>query len=186
MCSAVMNDTLRLTQPVVNLPKSTLSISPQQITMDGMQYTITGNACVLLSIAVHRNFCYWLKPNENLTQAGLDHFHPERWFAKQQDKSEDDLPESERTATDLFARLFKPVKGSYIPFSERARACIGKRFSQVELLAAFALIFSQYSIELAVADWASDAEVEAMPIGGPERKRLWQKGCGSCEQALGH
>lgn len=45
----------------------------------------------------------------------------------------------------------------------------------MEVLAALAVIFSQYSVELAVEEWASDEEVAAMPAGGEERKKVWDK-----------
>lgn len=38
-----------------------------------------------------------------------------------------------------------------------------------------AAIFSQYSVELAVDDFASDEEVEKMPKGGKERRELYRK-----------
>lgn len=76
---------------------------------------------------------------------------------------------------DTSAQLFKPVKGSYIPFSDGFRSCIGRRFAQVEILAVLAAIFSQYSVELAVDDFASDEEVEKMPKGGKERRELYRK-----------
>lgn len=71
--------------------------------------------------------------------------------------------------------LFKPAKGSFIPFSDGYRSCIGRRFAQVELLAVFAVIFRDYSVELAVDEYATDAEIAAMPKGGEERRRVWQK-----------
>lgn len=43
----------------------------------------------------------------------------------------------------------------------------------MEILAVLALIFSQYSVELAVDPYASDEEVERM--SEPERKKGWQK-----------
>lgn len=69
--------------------------------------------------------------------------------------------------------LLKPVKGSYIPFSDGFRSCIGRRFAQVEILAVLAVIFSQYSVELAVDEWNSDEEVEAMDK--KEREVVYQK-----------
>jgi hypothetical protein len=48
---------------------------------------------------------------------------------------------------------------------------------QVEILAVLAVIFTQYSVELAVDDFASDEEVERMPKGGKERREVYQKAC---------
>lgn len=77
------------------------------------------------------------------------------------------------TAADTAQNLYRPARGAYIPFSEGYRACIGRRFAQVEVLAVLAVLFSQYSVELAVDAWASDEEVEKM--GEAERGEVWGK-----------
>lgn len=51
---------------------------------------------------------------------------------------------------------FKPLKESSIPFSDGYRSCLGRRFSQVEILAVLAVIFRDYSVELAVDQFSSD------------------------------
>jgi hypothetical protein len=83
--------------------------------------------------------------------------------------------------------LFHPLKGAYIPFSEGYRACLGRRFAQVEVLAVLAVIFSQYSVELAVDEYATDEEVEKMDESGQREvgkaatlaKSLMRTGMGS-------
>jgi hypothetical protein len=108
-------------------------------------------------------------------------FRPERWLidAKPTESFTDiDYDDEELrgpSGEDTSSHLFKPVKGSYIPFSDGFRSCIGRRFAQVELLAAFAVIFSQFSVELAVDEWADDAAVEKMKVGGDEREAVWRK-----------
>jgi cytochrome P450 len=77
------------------------------------------------------------------------------------------------TAADTANTLFHPPPGAYIPFSEGYRACIGRRFAQVEVLAVLALIFTQYSVELTVDKWASDEEVKMMDPA--EKKEVWGK-----------
>jgi cytochrome P450 len=186
MAAAVMNETLRLLQPIVNIPKSTAPGRPQQLTMEGEQYTIPGGTHIYLSCAVHRNPKYWPAPtNASDTDdvRDVDRFRPERWLATAKNNEdfvdinydEEDLrgPSGEDTSS----QLFKPVKGSYIPFSDGFRSCIGRRFAQVEILAVLAAIFAQYSVELAVDDFASDEEVEKMPKGGKERKEVYHKAC---------
>lgn len=64
-----------------------------------------------------------------------------------------------------------PPKGTFIPFSDGQRACLGKRFAQIEILAALAVIFSEYSVELAVDEWASDQVVAGM--GKSEKRVVW-------------
>ncbi|CAI4212258.1 unnamed protein product [Parascedosporium putredinis] len=54
---------------------------------------------------------------------------------------------------DTSARLFRPERGAYIPFSDGARSCLGRRIAQVEIVAALAVLFQRYSLELDVGDF---------------------------------
>lgn len=184
MAAAVMNETLRLLQPIINIPKSTAPGKPQQINMDGQQYTIPGGAHIFLSASVHRNPKYWPVPENYTDPEGIpdvDRFRPERWLVETKlsdsfvDINYDDEELRGPSGEDTSAELFKPVKGSYIPFSDGFRSCIGRRFAQVEILAVLAAIFSQYSVELAVDDFATDEEVEKLPKGSKERREIYKK-----------
>ncbi|KAI9883475.1 MAG: hypothetical protein M1823_004765 [Watsoniomyces obsoletus] len=44
--------------------------------------------------------------------------------------------------------LYYPPRGAFLPFSEGARACLGRRFAQVEIMATLAIIFRYWSVEL--------------------------------------
>ncbi|KAF1963537.1 cytochrome P450 monooxygenase-like protein [Byssothecium circinans] len=194
MPAAVMNETLRLLQPIVNIPKSTAPGRPQPLTMNGEQYTMPGDVHIWLNCAIHRNPKYWPGPGteeeRNHRLSDPNRFRPERWLidTKPSDSFVDIAYDDEElrgpSGEDTSSALFKPVKGSYIPFSDGFRSCIGRRFAQVELLAAFAVIFTQYSVELAVDDWASDEEVAKMPFGGEERKAVWQKATDRAQHLL--
>jgi cytochrome P450 len=186
MAAAIMNETLRLLQPIVNIPKSTAPGRPQQLTLDGEQYTIPGDTHILLSCAVHQNPKYWPAPSTASDAddvRDVDRFRPERWLAAA--KNNDDFVDINYDEEDLrgpsgedtSSQLFKPVKGSYIPFSDGFRSCIGRRFAQVEILAVLAVIFTQYSVELAVDDFANDEEIAKMPKGGKERRDMYKKAC---------
>lgn len=48
-----------------------------------------------------------------------------------------------------FPTIHRPVRGAYVPFSDGVRACLGKKFAQVEFVAALAVMVKQYRIELA-------------------------------------
>lgn len=181
MAAAVMNETLRLLQPIVNIPKSTAPGRPQNFTMGGQTYTMPGDTHIFLNSAIHRNPKYWPAPATDTNangKADVDTFRPERWLAPSKledsfvDIGYDDEELRGPSGEDTSASLFKPVKGSYIPFSDGFRSCIGRRFAQVEILAVLAVIFSQYTIELAVDEWASDEEVEAMDRKGERRSTL--------------
>ncbi|KAJ4375240.1 hypothetical protein N0V83_002326 [Neocucurbitaria cava] len=193
MAAAVMNETLRLLQPVVNIPKSTAPGRPQQLNLDGQQYMIPGSSHIFLSAAIHRNPKYWPAPaNASKSHAARDpdQFRPERWLADANsadqfvDINYDDEELRGPSGEDTSAQLFKPIKGSYIPFSDGFRSCIGRRFAQVEILAVLAVIFSQYSVELAVDDYATDGEVERMPVGGKERREVYKKAVDRADNLL--
>ncbi|KAF2012229.1 cytochrome P450 [Aaosphaeria arxii CBS 175.79] len=199
MPAAVMNETLRMFQPVVNIPKSTAAGSPQRFTMDGKQYTMPGGVYIHLSGAVHRNPKYWAAPASNTSSndtfpskyPDIDTFRPERWLTgstkPQAESTPDDNIDGDLRGPpgdEPTSRLFKPVKGSYIPFSDGYRSCIGRRFAQTEILAALVVIFSQNSVELAVDEFASDEEVERMPVGGEERKAVYEKAIDGAEYLL--
>jgi cytochrome P450 len=82
------------------------------------------------------------------------------------------------TSSSGSAGIFRPVKGSFVAFSEGARACPGKRFATVELTAILATIFQTHSVELDVSQWASDEEVEKMDKA--ERKALYDRAIQNC------
>ena len=183
MAGAVLNEELRLLAPVVALPKSTMKDSPQTLEIGGRICTVPADCYIaIITSAAHRNPNQWPtgppadsdKPTHPLSNLDndLEEFKPERWIldpnakhtAKMPDQDTDEEASSLgiNTAADTSAALYRPRKGAYIPFSEGHRSCIGRRFAQVEVLAVLALIFSHYSVELAVDAYASDKEVEMM------------------------
>ncbi|KAI0592271.1 cytochrome p450 monooxygenase [Pyrenophora tritici-repentis] len=195
MPAAILNETLRLLQPITNIPKSTAPGRPQQLTIDGQQYTIPGDTRILFNSAIHRNPKYWPPPADKPNKPGFndaDYFRPERWIVDAKPTEEfvdheyDDEDLRGPSGEDTSSLLFKPVKGSYIPFSDGYRSCIGRRFAQVEMMVVLAAIFSQYSVEFAVEDWATDEEVEKMPKGGKERRELYQKAIDRAQYKLTH
>lgn len=179
MAGAVMNETLRLMPPVIAVPKSTQA-QPQPLTIGGKRVVVPADSYVMLNaVAAQRNPKYW--PGGS---AQLDEFHPERWFTDtgmssqagqsnghvEEDKHMDDIAGGNHPST-----LFSPPRGAYLPFSDGYRACLGRRFAQVEFLGVLAMIFTRYSIELDVQEWATEAEFQRMPPDGPERKAVWEK-----------
>ncbi|KAF2478120.1 cytochrome P450 monooxygenase-like protein [Lindgomyces ingoldianus] len=195
MAAAVMNETLRLLQPIINIPKSTAPGRPQPVTVGNRTHIFPENTHISLCCAVHRNPKYWPSPSDSNHKDGLhdvDRFRPERWLvdtkeppaAAMENTKFDDEDLRGPSGADTSAHLFKPVKGSYIPFSDGYRSCIGRRFAQVEILAVFAVIFQHYSVELAVDEFATDAEVDAMPKGGKERQEVWQKAADRADHLL--
>lgn len=197
MAGAVMNETLRLVPPVNIIPKSVTKNQDQSLIIGGKKCVAPAGCYISLNtVAVHRNPKYWptsspldpahpLHPTSN-TDNDLEEFRPERWLldAGPSQSTGESLPSVKNhntetsdldfnAAPDTSSSLFHPAKGAYIPFSEGYRACLGRRFAQVEVLTVLAVIFSQYSVELAVDQWATDEEVGKMTV--EERREVWNK-----------
>ncbi|KAF7864008.1 hypothetical protein EAF04_006973 [Stromatinia cepivora] len=167
---AVMNESLRVMPPAIDIPKTTREA--QQLNIDGKTVTIPANTYMHFNIvAVHPNPRYWPCQKSKISEKAhdLDDFVPERWLAGYEKNAKD--KGSPDTAGE--GQLFVPRKGAFVPFSEGARACPGKRFAQVEMMASLAVIFSVWSVELDVREWASDEEIEGM--GGEDRKAVHEK-----------
>jgi len=166
----VLNEQLRLFAPTIAVPK--ITTTPQHLFVNGKEVTIPENTIVRLCIPpLHRNPRFWpqTSPSEGQTAESddLEQFKPERWLQRD-DSSTVSSPTSHEASS-----IFVPKKGAYIPFSDGTRACLGRRFAQVEILAALSLILSQCTIELAVDEWASDEEVDGMT--NSERRQVWGK-----------
>lgn len=186
-----MNEQLRLIPPVVNIPKCTLPGSSQCLTVGGKECIVSeGTFINLNTVAVHRNPKYWPHGPTRSEELGgrihktsnadndLEEFRPERWLLSENEKGDAKIEakgegEDVDLTPDTASTLFRPAKGAYIPFSEGFRACLGRRFAQVEILATLAVIYLTHSVELCVDEYASETEVGGMSEG--ERKETWTK-----------
>lgn len=184
MPAAVLNETLRVIPAVVGIPKSTDPGKPQRLHTEEGEVTVPGGTVMSLHApGVHQNPKYW--PPVPRADGTIDHddiskWKPDRWLADPAKTShEDDSIEQEPadlqgpSGPDTSPSLWKPTRCAYIPFSEGYRSCLGRRFAQVEAVAAIAYIFKTYSVELAVEEWASEEEVEQM--NEAEKRKVWNK-----------
>ena len=144
---AVVNEALRLFTVLPFLPKKAPS-TPQSIMVTGAAHTIPANMLILINTsATHRNPRYWPEPTKFLPLDGEPHpvtaFNPDLWL---QDPASLGGGGIKEPATGFL----RPKAGSFIPFSDGSRGCLGQRFALVELCAVVARIFSEYSVELDV------------------------------------
>lgn len=163
MLAAVMNETLRLLPPVVDMPKMVSSNRDQVVSMDGKDYTLPANAGVsVLTVPVQRAPRYWpTQPSKIYAgKSDIDDFVPERWLEKR--GPDGDSGREAGADAEISEQLFRPAPGAFVPFSAGSRSCIGRRIAQVEIIAMLAVLFQTYSVELAVDEWASDEEVSRM------------------------
>ncbi|RLM01705.1 hypothetical protein CFD26_109033 [Aspergillus turcosus] len=117
----VMLELLRLYPPVVTVPKST-SETPSPLNYQGKQVTLNLNTSCLL---------IWDARNQN------------SFLAKNASTPGPAAPGLE------YPTIHKPVRGAFIPFSDGFRVFLGKKFAQVEFVAALSVLFRDYKVELA-------------------------------------
>lgn len=182
MLGAVMNETLRVLPAVTSIPKQVSPHKDQVITKDGEKFVLPKGMAVWVSIAsAQRNPRYWPSKPSRIRPGydDVDDYVPERWFRRerQNDVDETDAVVEEDwggfRGPDTSSKLFHPERGAYIPFSDGARACLGRRLAQVEVISALAVLFQRYSVELDVSEWADGAAVEGMTR--EERKGVYEK-----------
>ncbi|GAB1315066.1 Cytochrome P450 monooxygenase [Madurella fahalii] len=189
---ACVYETLRMMPPVTGIPKVVSHDADQTITIDGRTHVLhAGLSCSLLAVCAQRNPRWWPGPPGGGKESDLDAFVPERWYRTAttngaESKNEEDIDDKGDyggfQGSDVSASLYRPVRGSYIPFSDGPRSCLGRRIAMVEMNAALAVIFQQYSIELAVEEWASDEEVERMSPA--ERREVYAKAQAKSRETL--
>ncbi|KAL6823717.1 cytochrome P450 [Trichoderma camerunense] len=185
MIGAAMYETLRLVPAVSEIPKKISPDADESFVMDGTRYVIPKDTGIsLVTVSTHVNPRYWPTRPSKITpgKSNILDYDPTRWF---QTKEKKDGQGSEVVAgadsedfggfqgSDINAQLFKPERGSYIPFSDGARSCLGRRIAVVEIIAALAVIFRSYSIELAVDEWATQEQVDKM--SREERAQVYKK-----------
>ncbi|TGO54310.1 hypothetical protein BCON_0109g00210 [Botryotinia convoluta] len=131
-CLAIMLETVRLYKPLIGICKSTFEM-PQPLTVDGRPITIPPDTRIIAnSNALHSHPRYW---GDNSLE-----WHPQRWI----------LTKAENTHSSPIEREYirTPPKGSYQPWSDSIRACPGKKFSQVEFVAAMVALFKRNRVEI--------------------------------------
>lgn len=143
-----------------------------------------------------------IHPHSNVGN-DLEEFKPERWLLDSsasaaeggkaglhsadvsdtaKPKSKEELEFGVNAAPDTASTLFRPKRGAYIPFSDGFRACLGRRFAQVEILAMLAVIFGTHSVELDTSEWASYEDVRSMDK--EHRKDVWKAAKAEAERKM--
>ena len=144
---AVINEALRLFTVLPFIPKKVPSTS-QSITLAEKTYKIPADMLIIINTsAAHRSPHYWPEPNDTQPMDNEPYpvtaFNPEIWLTRSGNLGF--VGEGE-----LEPSFLRPKVGSFIPFSDGSRGCLGQRFALVELCAQVARIFNEYSVELAV------------------------------------
>ncbi|KAJ3252013.1 hypothetical protein HK103_001888 [Boothiomyces macroporosus] len=134
-CFAIINESLRLYPAVVAVPK--LAVTNATIG----KYVIPENTDLFIHThGVQHHEKYWGKDYEE--------FKPERWFEDQEcAQSAEKVYEKIQADTPIRA-FYKFEKYAFTPFSDGPRACIGRRFSEVEMLVALIMLSQRYKITI--------------------------------------
>lgn len=135
---ALMLEVLRLFTPVIHIAKMTKT--PQKITTSRGTFNFpAGTTLYINTIGLHLDPVVWRNLNLTASEKRSDTdehlFRPSRWI--------NDSAEG--------LQLFKPPKGTYVPWSAGPRVCPGQKMAQVEFAAIFLKLLHKNRIE-AVAE----------------------------------
>ena len=157
MVGAVVNEVLRLATVLPYLPKSVPEGPVKHINVGDRSHILPANTVVIINTsAIHRHPKHWPQPTGPLESNNQPNvvasFNPQYWRA------------ARGTDTNLAERptaLLRPQLGTFVPFSDGGRGCLGKKFALVELCALVTHIFTKFSVELAIDGLEPDAsEIE--------------------------
>ncbi|KAL9008297.1 MAG: hypothetical protein Q9173_006562 [Seirophora scorigena] len=143
--TAIINETLRLFTILPFLPKTTPA-APASVVVKGNKHVLPPDTLVLINTsAIHRHPMYWPAAPPS---AGSRHgcapypawsFNPGHWLGGGGEGGDSDA-------------FLRPQPGSFVPFSDGARGCLGRQFAMVELCAQLVGIFAEWRVELVVAE----------------------------------
>ena len=148
MVGAVINETLRVASVLPILPKNTTKNSPQAVEISGRLHVIPANTLILVNTsAAHQHPKHWPQAPSSHVSAGMSSpvasFNPQYWLGPR--ATDPETPHQ----PDGFLR---PRSGTFVPFSDGSRACLGKKFALIELYALIVRIFNEYSVELVAGE----------------------------------
>jgi cytochrome P450 len=124
----------------VSISKWTAS-SPAQLEHDGESYTLPPKTCINLNATdLHYSTEYWGPDASSFDPSRWDASNKESYLARNDGVSGLAGPGLEH------ATLHRPARGAYIPFSDGMRACVGKKFAQVEVVAVLAVLLKDYEV----------------------------------------
>ncbi|XDG04703.1 hypothetical protein ABKA04_004318 [Annulohypoxylon sp. FPYF3050] len=170
---AVINEALRLFTVIPVLPKRVPPEGPWlSITVKGERHPLPPNTIALANTsATHRHPEHWRNRPVGMNQDKRSSWSDVRKDPRQRPYAVADFDPSrwmgpgsadETGAHTGSAKFLKPRAGTFIPFSEGSRGCLGRRFALVQVCAVVATLFKMHSVELVIDHRnSSDGEEEA-------------------------
>ena len=133
--------------PIV-IPIARMAYNSQRLTVESpaggeTTHILPANTgCIVNNTGIHYNTKYWQQPHVIEPRRWLtscpNTYHPSR--PSPQQKAEINAHDTPFTANH--------IKGSFMTFNEGPRACLGKRFAQVEFVAFYATLLQKYKLVL--------------------------------------
>jgi len=124
-------ETLRLYGSIVFIPKST-GFHTQSLALGDRMHVFPPSTAININVqALHTDPQAW----------GSDalEWRPSRWLEACS------TPDNEKSMV-AGEKLMEPEAGTFIPWADGPRACVGRKFSQVEFVAVLASLFRQYRV----------------------------------------
>ncbi|KAJ5938242.1 hypothetical protein N7454_004584 [Penicillium verhagenii] len=154
LVGAVINEALRLFTVLPVLPKYVPPSGPPiPITVQGQTHPLPPATIAFVNTsATHRHPRYWPRRKESATNAvqdprkrpfGMSDFDPERWI---------NYINEDQTGSPNEDGFLNPYPGTFVPFSEGSRGCLGYRFALVEVCAVVVSLFKDSSVRLLTRD----------------------------------
>lgn len=152
----IMFETLRIFPPVILIPKSTPNMETPLL-----GHILPAKQVIYIDVVgVHRNPDVYPDPHT---------FNPSRFDGrgtmaaeneKAAEKGSDDFAE-EGAPGASYQGIRMPPKGCFLPFSEGYRACLGRKFSQVEFACALSVMSLRFKFALAPG-WSNESMRKAL------------------------
>ncbi|KAL3482764.1 cytochrome P450 [Aspergillus germanicus] len=145
----IMLETLRLYPPVVSIPKLTPPSGAEIVYNDKIHHLPPNVRVNLNCNALHSSSEYWGLDVETWNPSRWDKRNPDSFLAKNDAVDGLSGPGLESN------NIHKPHRGSFIPFSDGMRACVGRKFAQAEFVAALVVLFRKYRVTPAILEGES-------------------------------
>lgn len=151
-CQALMLETTRLYGPVCYIPKSTPSHDVVNLQIAHGELQLPKNTGVFINVK-------YLATDADVWGTDARSFRPSRWI---ENESITQGPQGEVLRQ-------PPHRGAFLAWGTGARNCPGRKFSQVEFVAAIAVLLSQARVEPSLSP-RSEREMEALGTSQAQMK----------------
>ncbi|KAK2755486.1 hypothetical protein FQN54_006423 [Arachnomyces sp. PD_36] len=129
--------------PIV-IPITRLAVTDHDLPVQGTQHTIPADTLTIVNnTAIHHNEANWPHPHI---------IEPRRWLTANPNAYDPKAPTPQQEAEILDQSTDRPIashrRGTFMTFNEGPRACLGRRFAQVEFVAFFAGLLRYHRLRL--------------------------------------